>query len=98
MISKRFIVWPQRHPLHSGASTRGAAVGQPIYYQDPDGNEVEISCDNFSTKEAANAFMKSDAMAEAMAPPLFGGAFDPEELLHLHHSNSPIEKLTTIGL
>lgn len=69
-----------------------------IYYHDPDGNEVEISCDNFPTKDTAHAFMKSDAMAEAMTPPFFGGEFDPEELFRLHHSNAPIEQLMRVGL
>ena len=69
-----------------------------IYYDDPDGNEVEISCDNLSTKEAANAFMKSEAMAAAMVPPSFGGEFDPEELLRLHRAGAPTEELARIGL
>jgi catechol-2,3-dioxygenase len=69
-----------------------------IYYHDPDGNEVEISCDNLPSKEAAKAFMKSDAMAEAMVPPIFGSEFDPEELLQMHQSGAPLEKLARIGL
>jgi catechol-2,3-dioxygenase len=69
-----------------------------IYYDDPDGNEVEFSCDNFPTKEAANAFMKSEAMAEAMIPPSFGGEFDPEELLRLHREGAPTENLARIGI
>ena len=69
-----------------------------LYYRDPDGNEVEISCDNLPTKEAANAFMESEAMAAAMVPPFFGGEFDPEELLRLHHSGAPAEDLARIGL
>jgi len=69
-----------------------------LYYRDPDGNEVEISCDNFPTKDACNTFMASEAMAKAMTPPLFGGEFDPEDLLRLHRSNAPSEQLATIGL
>lgn len=69
-----------------------------LYYRDPDGNEVEISCDNLPSKQATNAFMKSDAMAEAMVPPFFGGEFDPEELLRLHRSNASSEQLARIGL
>jgi len=69
-----------------------------LYYRDPDGNEVEISCDNLPSKQASNEFMKSDAMAEAMVPPFFGGEFDPEELLQLHRSNASAEQLARIGL
>jgi len=69
-----------------------------LYYRDPDGNEVEISCDNLPTKAAANAFMKSEAMAAAMVPPSFGGEFDPEELLRLHRAGAPTEELARIGL
>lgn len=69
-----------------------------LYYRDPDGNEVEISCDNFSTKAQANEFMKSDSMAEAMVPPFFGGEFDAEELLSMHRSGAPMEQMARIGL
>ena len=69
-----------------------------LYYRDPDGNEVEISCDNLPSKQDAAAFMKSDAMAEAMVPPFFGAEFDPEELLRLHRENAPQERLARIGL
>ena len=68
-----------------------------LYYRDPDGNEVEISCDNFPTKAQANEFMQSSAMAEAMVPPFFGAEFDPEELLSMHRSGSPMEQLARIG-
>ena len=69
-----------------------------LYYRDPDGNEVEISCDNLPTKAAANAFMKSKEMAEAMVPPSFGGEFDPEELLRLHREGASMEVMARIGI
>ena len=69
-----------------------------IYYRDPDGNEVEISCDNLPSKEAARSFMQSDAMAAAMTPPFFGSEFDPQELLSLHRAGAPTEQLARIGL
>lgn len=69
-----------------------------LYYRDPDGNEVEISCDNLPSKQAAGEFMQSPAMAEAMQPPFFGGEFDPEELLSLHRAKAPAERLARIGL
>lgn len=69
-----------------------------IYYRDPDGNEVEVSCDNFPSKQAASDFMRSEAMTEAMTPPLFGAEFDPEDLLRMHRDNAPTHELARIGL
>ena len=69
-----------------------------LYYRDPDGNEVELSCDNLPTKEAARKFMASEEMAAAMTPPFFGAEFDPQELLSLHKAGAPAEKLARVGL
>ncbi|KAJ4397849.1 hypothetical protein N0V93_002086 [Gnomoniopsis smithogilvyi] len=35
-----------------------------IYYQDPDGNQLETQVDTFETSEEANAFMDSEEFAE----------------------------------
>lgn len=48
-----------------------------IYYQDPDGNQLETQVDNFDTAEAADEFMSSAAFAENP----IGVDFDPEELI-----------------
>ncbi|KAL1863013.1 hypothetical protein Daus18300_008169 [Diaporthe australafricana] len=48
-----------------------------IYYQDPDGNQVETQVDNFETVSEANAFMTSPEFAENP----IGVDFDPEELI-----------------
>lgn len=69
-----------------------------IYYRDPDNNEVEISCDNFPTKAEALEFMSSPAMAEAMVPPMFGGDFDPEQLVRLRNSGASMSELARLGL
>lgn len=69
-----------------------------LYYHDPDGNEVEITCDNMPTKAECTDFMCSPQMAEAMRPPLFGSEFDPEELLTLRKQGAPDEALAKIGL
>jgi len=69
-----------------------------LYYRDPDGNEVEITCDNFPTKAKCEAFMKTPEMAEAMQPPLFGSEFDPEELLRLRRAGVPDQEMARIGL
>jgi catechol-2,3-dioxygenase len=53
-----------------------------LYYHDPDGNEVELSVDNFATKDEGNHFIQSEDMAEIGKPP-FGYSFDPDELTKL---------------
>ena len=69
-----------------------------LYYHDPDGNEVEITCDNMPSKEECSAFMATPAMADAMQPPFFGSEFDPEELLRLRDEGVPAKELASIGL
>lgn len=48
-----------------------------IYYQDPDGNQLETQVDNFDTIEEANEMMGSKAFADNPV----GVDFDPEELV-----------------
>lgn len=69
-----------------------------LYYHDPDGNEVEITCDNFPTKSECLAFMRTDEMAQVMQPPLFGAEFEPEELLNLRRSGASGQEMARIGL
>ena len=69
-----------------------------LYYRDPDGNEVELTCDNFPTKAECEAFMKSPAMAAAMSPPTFGAEFDPEDLLLRRRAGAPAAELARIGV
>ncbi|KAM5385611.1 hypothetical protein ACJZ2D_000810 [Fusarium nematophilum] len=47
-----------------------------MYYQDPDGNQLEMQVDNFETNEEATAFMSSSEYEENP----IGVDFDPEEL------------------
>jgi catechol 2,3-dioxygenase-like lactoylglutathione lyase family enzyme len=47
-----------------------------IYYQDPDGNQIETQVDNFDTIEEANEFMGGKLFAENPV----GVEFDPDEL------------------
>lgn len=68
-----------------------------LYYHDPDGNEVELSVDNFSTKEECSAFVTSEEMAEIGRPP-FGYDFDPDELARLYRQGAPAETLARIGM
>jgi catechol-2,3-dioxygenase len=69
-----------------------------LYYHDPDGNEVEITCDNFPTKAECEAYMMTPEMAQAMQPPLFGSEFDPEELLRLRQSGATEREMARVGL
>jgi catechol-2,3-dioxygenase len=69
-----------------------------LYYHDPDGNEVEITCDNMPSKAECSAFMTTLAMSEIMQPPFFGNEFDPEELLHLRDSGASEQEMAKIGL
>ena len=68
-----------------------------LYYRDPDGNEVELSVDNFPTKEECDAFVRSERMDEIGRPP-FGYTFDPDELVKLYHQGAPAATLARIGL
>ncbi len=68
-----------------------------LYYRDPDGNEVELSVDNFPTKGECDAFVRSERMEEIGRPP-FGYAFDPDELARLYHQGVPHEALARIGV
>lgn len=68
-----------------------------LYYHDPDGNEVELSVDNFSTKAECEAFVRSEKMAEIGKPP-FGYTFDPDEFARLHHEGASQEALARIGI
>jgi catechol-2,3-dioxygenase len=69
-----------------------------LYYRDPDGNEVEITCDNMPTKAECSDFMATPAMAEAMQLPFFGSEFDPEELLRLRNERVSESELARVGL
>ena len=69
-----------------------------LYYHDPDGNEVEITCDNLPSKAECTEFMATTAMANAMQPPFLGCPVDPEELLKLCEAGASNEQLARIGL
>lgn len=68
-----------------------------LYYHDPDGNEVELSVDNFPTKEECASFVRSEQMEEIGRPP-FGYTFDPDELAKLYHEGGSQQQLARIGI
>ena len=69
-----------------------------LYYNDPDGNQIELTVDNFRTKEECRQWVRSEKMAAAMKPPNFGEVFDPEELVRMFHAGSSDEELSRIGI
>ena len=64
-----------------------------MYYDDPDGNRVELQIDNFQTLEEANEFMLSEVFAKNPV----GVEFDPERLLERYEQGDPIEELILQG-
>lgn len=68
-----------------------------LYYRDPDGNEVEFSVDNFSTKEEGNTYVQNADAMEALLVPPFGDLFDPEELVRMVRSGATSQALASIG-
>ena len=68
-----------------------------LYYRDPDGNEVELTADNFATKAECERFMASPSMHEAMAPPTFGAPFNPDELARQRLAGAEEAQMARIG-
>ncbi|TDD42468.1 biphenyl 2,3-dioxygenase [Saccharopolyspora elongata] len=60
-----------------------------MYYQDPDGNQIELQIDSFDTEEETQAFFESDAF---VTNPI-GVDFDPEELIARFESGEPFAEL-----
>ncbi len=63
-----------------------------FYYDDPDGNLIELSAANFPTEAGYLAFMRSPAFA---ANPV-GVAVDPDALLARMHAGEPADQLARI--
>ena len=61
-----------------------------FYYEDPDGNHVELLIDNFSNSEDADRFVESEAFR---ANPM-GLNIDPERLLRGAREGIPVSRLT----
>ena len=64
-----------------------------FYFDDPDGNLVELSAANFPTEAEYLAFMKSPAFA---ANPV-GVAVDPDRLVERMLAGEPVAELARIG-
>lgn len=68
-----------------------------MYYEDPEGNQIELSVDNFATKDECRDWMKTEKMTQLMIPPNFGDVFDPEELVRLVRGGASQAELARIG-
>ena len=68
-----------------------------LYYSDPEGNEVELTVDNFPTKQECREWMHGDKMAVAMTPPTFGYVFDPDEMVRMVRAGAPQRVLARLG-
>ena len=68
-----------------------------LYYFDPEGNQVELSVDNFATKDECAAWMRTDKMRAAMEPPNFGDVFDADEMVRLVRSGASQSELARMG-
>ena len=64
-----------------------------LYYQDPDGNRVELQVDNFESAEEANAWMHSGAFEKNP----IGVEFDPEELAARYEQGEAMTVLLARG-
>ncbi|HKM99242.1 MAG TPA: VOC family protein [Candidatus Binataceae bacterium] len=77
--SLRDIITVYRHLARQGVKPVWCAnhgVATSMYYDDPDGNRIELSVENFRTREALNAWL---AGGDFNANPI-GVTLDPDEL------------------
>ena len=75
-------VWPVNHGLTTS-----------LYYQDPDGNRVELQVDNFDSAEELQGWFSRPEFA---ANPI-GVGFDPEALIALFEAGAPRAEMIRIG-
>lgn len=71
-------------PIQHGVTTS-------LYYQDPDGNLVELQIDNFATPEEATAYMCGDEYASNPV----GVGFDPRAMRRARTLGVPAEDIIT---
>jgi catechol 2,3-dioxygenase-like lactoylglutathione lyase family enzyme len=71
-------------PIQHGVTTS-------LYYRDPDGNLVELQIDNFTSPDAATAYMHGpEFAADPIGPP-----FDPQAMVEALAAGRPAAELTT---
>ena len=64
-----------------------------LYYRDPDGNQIELQIDNFTTSQEVDAFIRSGVFEENP----IGVEFAPLRLLERYENGDPIAELITQG-
>ncbi len=64
-----------------------------IYYEDPDGNRVELQIDKFATEQELKGFLASGGFQRNP----IGVPFDPKQLLDRWQNGDPIEELVRQG-
>ena len=64
-----------------------------MYFRDPDGNQVELQYDNFSTEEELKRFFSGGAFAKNP----IGVEYDPAKLLGKYQAGVPLEELVRQG-
>lgn len=75
-------VWPVNHGLTTS-----------LYYQDPDGNRLELQVENFHTPEELQGWFKRP---DFMENPV-GVTFDPEELVAMYEAGASEAELVRVG-
>jgi catechol-2,3-dioxygenase len=71
-------------PIQHGVTTS-------LYYQDPDGNFVELQIDNFATPDEATAYMQGPEYSNNPV----GVAFDPDLMAQALNSGQPVSTVIT---
>lgn len=66
-------------------------VTTSLYYQDPDGNFVEMQIDNFAEPEQATGYMNGPEYAGDSVGP----AFDPEAMFTARRAGASVDELTS---
>ncbi|MEE4546631.1 VOC family protein [Streptomyces sp. V4-01] len=65
-------------------------VTTSMYYQDPDGNFVEMQIDNFAEPDLATGYMRGPEYAADSVGP----AFDPQRMLLAREAGASVDELT----
>jgi hypothetical protein len=64
-----------------------------LYYQDPDGNNLELQIDSFPTTEQLQDYFENDP--DYAANPL-GAEFDPDDLVRKYEAGVPFAELIKV--
>jgi catechol-2,3-dioxygenase len=84
----RYVLLRDRETIPAVCIAHGVTTS--MYYQDPDGNFVEMQIDNFATPADATNYMRGPEYAGDSVGP----AFDPEAMLAARRAGTRVEELT----